>query len=196
MLTFDPVAHAYYWGGQRVPNVTSVLESVGLTDFSGVNAEVMALAQARGKAVHRACELHDNDDLDESTVDPEIVGYLAAWRRFRRETHHEWENIEKRAYHPRYRYAGTADRTGKLFGNPALVDIKTGVPQPATGAQTAAYANLHWPPGDAERKVHRYAVHLGASGMYHLIEYKDRTDFGVFLSALTIFNWLGNHGNR
>jgi hypothetical protein len=193
-LRFDADAHEYWRGGRRVPNVTSVLESVGLSDFSAVDREILALAKARGTAVHRACELDDKDDLDEAALDDELRGYLAAWRKFSSENSHEWDGIERRGYHQTYQYAGTADRTGKMSGNPAALDIKSGAPQAATGPQLAAYANLFWPIREAERRVRRYGCYLRADGTYQLIEYDDRTDFAVFLSALTIFNWKGNHG--
>lgn len=192
-LTFEAAGHVYWRGGRRVPNVTRVLEAVGLSDFGDVNPLVLALAQVRGTAVHLCTALDDRADLDESSVDPELTGYLAAWRKFSRETHHEWTFIEEMAFHPRYEYATTADRIGLMFGNPAVVEIKSGPPQPATGPQTAAQAHCFFPSGVADRSVRRYGCHLRADGTYSLIEYKDRTDFGAFLSALTLYNWKNNH---
>lgn len=47
--------------------------------------------------------------------------------------------------------------------------------------------------GDKQRRL---GVLLTGEGSYKITEYKDRNDFNVFLSALSIINWKGkNNGN-
>ena len=70
-LLFDEEAHRYELDGRYIPNVTSIIKPLSTLDR--VPAEVLARAAERGKAVHKACELHLLGDLDETTLDDEIA---------------------------------------------------------------------------------------------------------------------------
>lgn len=199
MLTFEPVAHRYFYDGKPVPNVTSVLESAGFYSFGGASPDALRFARERGQAIHTATELDDRDDLDEDALDPQIAPYLAAWRRFRLQCEFVPTAIEERVYHPRLHYAGTLDRRGTMIlggrrgpvRRKVLLDIKHGVPQRATGPQTAAY--LHTLP-PVERRAHsRFAVYLQADSRYNLIPHDDAGDFAVFAAALILHNWKAAH---
>ena len=108
-LSFDREHHIFSITstGERLPSVTQVLASEGLSpDYSWV-APWYAL---RGTYVHKATELSDNGKLDESTVDEEIKPYLAAYQKFRKEWGREIVEVEFMAWSKTYRYAGVIDR--------------------------------------------------------------------------------------
>lgn len=195
MLTFDPGPHRYAWNGVVVPSVTQALEAAGCYDFGNARPEDLERGRQRGTAVHTMTELYDNNDLDVDDLDEQLVGYLKAWQLFLFERKVTIEAVEQKVYNKTHRYAGTLDRL-LIIGNrvhPCLLDIKTGIPQRATGPQTAAY--LACLP-KAEQKRRRVACYLQADGTYKVVEHDDRSDFDVFLAALhvtrgntTIANW-------
>lgn len=182
-LTFDEASHTYRFNGNVVPGVTSILSP--LTDFSRVPPHVLEAASNFGKAVHLACELDDLHMLDEDQLDPALVPYLKAWRKFSADYEVQWEQIEEPVYHATLRYAGTPDRFGLVKARPAVVDIKsTAELYPSVGPQLSAYAHaLTHPYAD------RIAVQLKADGTYVAKTYANPTDFPVFASLLTLRNW-------
>jgi hypothetical protein len=193
-FAFDQEKHEYTLNGLRLPSVTQILESVGLSpDFSGVPAADLEFARQRGSAVHLATAYDDRGDLDEDSLDPRIAPYLEAWRQFRRDFHFEPTEIEFMFYSKKHGYAGTLDRFGPSDLAPyTLIDLKTAakVDLTATGPQTGAYSAGYCEfTGQALLKqIKRYAVQLQPDG-YKLIECKDRQDFDAFLHALSLVNW-------
>jgi hypothetical protein len=183
-LTFDADTHRYAVGGKPIPSVTTVLRAAGLIDFSGVPLPVLDPARERGTRVHLATELDDRGELDIGSVIPEELGYLDAYRRFKREAGFIATSIEQRVYSHRYWYAGTLDRIGLMRKKRCLLDIKTGAPQRAVGPQTAAYkAALPM------NVMPRFAVYLQPDGSYQLASLNDSDDLAVFLAALRLVTW-------
>jgi hypothetical protein len=202
MLRFDPDKHEYWLseGGREVklPSVTQILADVGILDASEYRT-TKKLADGRevdartfGTYVHQACHYDDLGTLDEDTLDAAIKPYLGGYRAFKRDVAFKVLLSEVPSYHPQYRYAGTPDKAG-LFerGNIcAIVDIKTGAPSPWHRIQLAAYSFIQrWEDCAAPG---RFGLYLNESGTYKLIEYKDRQDGQIFLSALAVFNWKRN----
>jgi hypothetical protein len=188
MLTFDPGAHKYFWNGQPVPGVTSILQPLMSMEF--VDPDVLRRAQDFGTAVHYACELHDTARLDEDALDPELLPYLNGWRKFCREHACVWDLIEERVYHPTLRYAGTLDRRGLVDGYPSMVDIKSGTSlYPSVGPQLAAYTHASSPTPAAYR---RFAVRLYPEG-FELKQYTSPMDWPTFASLITIRNFCNQH---
>lgn len=102
--------------GERIPSITQVLKAEGLSpDYSGVDPWYAL----RGTYTHKATQLHDNDNLEENTIDPEIAPYLAAYRKFRSEWSREIIGIECQLWSPTYKYAGIIDRT--MAGNKCYI---------------------------------------------------------------------------
>lgn len=188
-LRFDEAEHRYYLDGRRLPSVTQVLEDVGIIDYSKIPHETRETALERGRVVHLLTELDDLDELDESTVDPQLAGYLEAWRRFRCETGFTPELIEHRQANAQYGFAGTLDRTGRFRGATVvdIADLKTGTAPAWTRWQMAAYASFFPTP----RTYRRYAVELHNDGTYavpFVFEGRDwSADFNGFLSCLNVF---------
>ena len=190
-LTFDSVAHVYTWQptpdvpAARLLSVTDVLRRAGMVDAIGFNDEV----RERGSRVHQAIAFDHAGLLDEATAD-DVMPWVLTWRRFCAESSFRPATWEQAVADPIRGYAGTYDVVGIFAAipqRPALIDIKTGVPQPSVGAQLAAYARC------LDERPTRYALHL-TSGRYTLTEYRDRADEPLFLAALAVATWQVAHG--
>src|SRR5690606_20318453 len=92
-LIFEPDNHEYRHRGVVVPSVTQILGS--LVDMSAIPQDKLEYARARGQAVHLACELYDQDDLDMASLDEVIVPYLEAWIKFKKEAGFIVSSIEQ-----------------------------------------------------------------------------------------------------
>lgn len=184
-IGFNEERHEYRVNGLIVPSVTQVLSSVGLPDLSGVPADLLEWKAGLGTAVHKATELDDAWDLDEDYLDPAIMPYLQAYRRFKLESKFKAVLIEGKVYHNIFGYAGTFDRTGFLNNKKVLIDFKTGLTDPrVVGPQTAAYVEA------GEMKYFtRYALKLNKDATYRLIRLDNKMDFQIFLNALNIYKW-------
>lgn len=186
-LTFDAATHTYYFNGQIVPGVTTVLQP--LSNFDAVPPHVLQAASDFGTAVHLACELDDLGELDEASLGDPLVPYLKAWRKFSAEHNVVWEKIEHQVYHGTMRFAGTLDRFGLVNGKRTVVDIKSSVQlYPSVGPQLAAYANAL-----TEPFADRMAVQLKADGTYVAKAYTEPSDWPVFCSLLTLRTWCARH---
>lgn len=189
-LLFDEATHTYTVGGVVIPSVTQILAP--LNDFSMVSPADLEYARQLGTAVHKATELYDAGDLDESTVPAVVQPYLDAWIRLRRELPFEILGMEKRVYHPAHRYCGTYDRLVKFDDRRCMWDIKTGDLYPSYGPQTAAYKNAE-EKQSGKRIEGRHTIQLRNDGTYRIHEMKDPEDWAVFLSCLTLHNFRNKH---
>jgi hypothetical protein len=152
-ITFRPDEHEYVLpDGRVVPSVTQILAAVGVsTDFdslSQVSTSMRAAIERKraiGTALHRDAHAYDDNDLDESTVHPEVKPYLEAYKVFRQNSGVVPLCRERIVYHPQLAYAGTLDG---IFAAPSkrnvLIDLKCGDPEDAACQfQTAGY-QLAW----------------------------------------------------
>lgn len=182
MLTFNKQLHEYKYDGVVLPSVTQILENVGLSDFSAVNSRVMQIAQERGSFVHLATQLFDQGELDESTVDPELSGYLDGWKAFVSDFKPKFTAIEKMICNLDFGFAGTLDRIAVIKRKKTLIDIKTGVKSKAHEVQHGGYSLIE--PVNAA-----WTVYLSQNGKYtveiHDLPRAKRT----FLAALTIYKY-------
>jgi hypothetical protein len=203
MLTFNEEKHEYQLNGVVIPSVTQIINSV-LRPFEKINPAVLERAAWRGTCIHKMIELFELGTLDMSTVDHQFVPYLEAWKKFKAESGFEVEQslIERPMVHSVFRYGLKPDLVGMLGRNFVVLDIKSGDIQIATALQTAAYQEGinnglfqgidNTVPCDL-RIRQRIALQLKDNGKYKMIKYTDRQDWNLFLSALSIYNWKGNH---
>lgn len=197
-LDFNAERHEYRVDGELKPNVTRITGM--MSSYAGVPADVLRRKADIGTAVHLATEYDDDGDLDDATLPDEIRGYVDAWRAFRRDTGWVTEQSEQRVYSKRYGYAGTLDCIGHFErmktvrpSVKCVVDKKaTFTIMPAVGPQVAAYAEA-WNETNTPKVRRRFAALLRPNGTYLLHECGDATDFSVFLSGLTLSNWLARH---
>ncbi len=182
MVEFDPMTHTYAKDGIRYPSVTEILAAEGF--YGDAAAYFTEYSRDRGRFVHKIIQYHTEGVLDESTIDPVLRPYFDAWLKFERDTGFVSVICEKPMASDLYQVAGTPDHIGPLYDAEAIIDVKTGVMNPAAQIQTAAYEILYG------KHAKRFGLQLKPDGKYKLSkEYKDRTDRGVFLSALSIFQW-------
>lgn len=137
-IRFDEATHRYYLGDREVPGVSLILKTMGKQgDYSFLDP----FYALRGKYVHRACHLDMEGTLDDATLDPEIIPYISAWRKFRIMSHACMISMETICYNASHDYAGTHDFLGYLFHDSRLVllDIKSGNPENWHRLQLAAY---------------------------------------------------------
>lgn len=180
-LTFDEAKHEYRLGGALVPGVTSILRP--LASFDGIPADVLAAKADLGRRVHFACQLDDEDDLDEASVEDDVAPYLSAWRSFLSDTDAQVLRNEQQVFEPTLLYAGTLDNVLLLNGAKWLVDKKTCISLPsAVGPQTAAYMRALADP----TVTHRGALRLRPDGTYRFDPLTGANDMAVFMACLTL----------
>jgi len=185
-LTFisDEDTHAYFWHGCPVPSVTTILSGVGVIDSRWFNEQ----SAIRGTYVHEATALFDRNELREDTLDPVLVPYVDAYKKFLSDTLFAPTLIEEALYSEAYGFAGTLDRTGDLYGNNVLIDIKTGTAPKWVKWQTAAYRELTLEVG-TQFPQYRHSLQLKEDGTYRLSEPMiDPHDWQEFLAMLTVYN--------
>jgi len=178
---FDAESHRYTYRGLPLVSVTQALRLAGMsTDprwFPPGAAE-------RGTAIHLATQYHDEGTLDESTLDPLIVPYLEAWRKFKSEMSVKIVSIERRAArigHPSF--AGTIDRVGKIGSRTWILDIKSGVETDADPLQLAGYSIL-------APNCKLANVYLSDSGTYRFVKRESKVDDQHdFIAAVRIAEW-------
>lgn len=191
MIEFNEATHTYWYDGLNVPGVSEIIEGAGLTDANAKQHYTKFHAD-RGTAVHKACELLDKGILDESSLDPEIEGYVEAYKKFLKEYEPGWVEIEKRGFNKQLFYAGTLDRAGFLTDSGAAVlDIKTGQKAKWHAIQLALYAMLLVE--NQTPNTNLYGLYLKRDGSFKakrdLIDYTDPEIFRVAEAATRLYHW-------
>lgn len=185
-LTLTPETHTYQLDGLEVLGVSKIIALAGLSDMTWCSEEALK----RGSFVHTALEYEDQGQLDEADLDPKLLGYVNAWRKFKTEAKATVHAIESRVFHPLYKYAGTLDRLIEIDGKTYLVDIKSGSPDSWHPIQTALYAMTFDLPAGNVRPL-RAAVYVSSEGKYSFIIHAEREDFNVAKAAITIAGFKG-----
>jgi len=199
-LLFHHEAHEYFLDGPPAPSNTQVLRAQGLVRYDGVPPFILERARRRGAAVHQLVHYINENDLDEASVDPAYVGYLAAWQRCAAERRLTPLVCEYRVASRRHRVAGTLDLLCESDGEGWLFDYCTGdLEKLAKHLQTAGYLGMaHEWAADGDRRLHeilkrhrrwrRAAVRLRADGTFRVLEYDDPTDYSRFLTLVAAWH--------
>jgi hypothetical protein len=200
-IVFDEATHTYTVDGWRVPSVTEILGD--LSAAKRMDPSWLAAARERGQLVHKVIELHNENDLIESSVDPSVAGYLKAWKRFCSDLSFKPLLTERVVYSERWGFAGKFDVFGTWQPNKwrrfCLPEVKSGAKDPAHGPQTAAYVQAavemeildDLKPRDLPQ---RCAVYLQADGYYRMDRLSDPQDWSTFIAALTCWKFKQRHG--
>lgn len=190
LLTFDEATHSYTLCGMRVPSVTQLLAP--LIDLAGIRSDVLEAKRDLGSRVHLACQLDDENDLDEASVEADVEPYLAAWRRFLVESGAKVLANEQQVGEPLLMYAGTLDNVLELNGAKWVVDKKTSFATPmSAGPQTAAYQRAL---GDTSI-TRRAAIRLRPDGTYRFDPLNGADDWSTFVACLTLHRFKEAHRN-
>lgn len=190
ILRLDHATHEYWCGKRKFDSVTHILQYLGLTnDYSNISS----FYAERGTAVHKAVEFVDKGTLDESKLDPICRPYVAAYRRFLRESGYVPLHWEIPIHHAVLGYAGTIDKVGSLNGRVGVLDIKTSrAVDPSVELQLCAYKVL-WDHANVDRPATwKYALQLnddGPEGKYSLITKYSATPIDTWLSVLDVYRW-------
>lgn len=193
---FDARLHQYRYEGRIVPSVTQIMRPLTDTAYRGIDPATLADAADFGTAVHAATEYLDEGVLDESTLQPEWVPYVNAYKDWKRLMGPRILQVETRL--ACQRFAGTIDRIVGFDKDPEtlwVVDLKTtSVLHPHVGVQLAAYVALASAiyPG---RKWRRAALQLKPSG-FEFREYTDLSDETCFVALLGIYHWGKKHASK
>lgn len=189
---FDAGKHRYYYEDVEVPGVSSILKAGNLTNIGFIPKDILERSSQFGTAVHKACELYDNGELDEATLDPHLKPYLNAWIKFKADTGFIVEHNEAKVFSKKWFYMGTLDRIGPIQARRTVVDIKTGLVYPSMAIQLSGYQEAY-NEGLAlkDRAIDRLVVQLKEDGTYSLPakDFFKPSDFNVFKACLTIKNW-------
>lgn len=197
---YDPETHTYWLNGKPIVSVTEALGAVNVP----VSRRHMRGYLERGRRVHRACHLLDENDLDWNTVREGEAGYVLAWEKWKEQTEVEFTAIEEKFYKKLiggFTYAGRPDRVGILIGAglyahdkrkyETIIDLKTGdfsAPLPSVALQLAGYGY-----GLNSRKIYRrIAVQLRYNGKPKVFEYpmkEYRSDVQDFFAVLRTKVW-------
>jgi hypothetical protein len=189
-LTYNEERHEYKDNGIVIPSVTQIIKTAGLVNLDWVSEETLNIKADLGKKVHSATELYDKNDLDINDLHPTLRLYLDGWIKFRKDYGFIPTEIELQLFHKLYKYAGRIDRVGNISKDLVLIDIKSGTHQKTNAIQTAGYELLYnQDKKKSEQIKKRFIVYLSEQG-YKVEEHKNQNDKNIFLSALTITNYL------
>ena len=120
-IVFDPEKHEYWLGNEEIPGVSKILQKLGLVkSYEGVDP----FYAQRGSAVHKCIELDLAGTLDEESVAEELKPFLAAWRKFVKETGFKTLGCEQVVYSPTERFCTTYDHLGLLNNQLTVIDTK------------------------------------------------------------------------
>jgi hypothetical protein len=198
-FAFDPERHEYSRDGRVIRSVTQILNDVGLVCYDHIPKAILDHKAEIGIAAHQSCWFLDEQDLDWSTVHPQVEPYVRAWEKFRAETDFtpDADGIEQRgiATIDGMDFGYQFDRKGVFQGRPMLVEIKcTAAVEMSWGPQLSAYEMaLH---AIEKYRRSRMAVHLKPNGNYTLIPFNEPQDYQVFRWALGIVSWTRKKGRN
>jgi hypothetical protein len=107
-VAFEKEGHVYTAAGKVLPSITQILQAEGFVDTSHYDE----WSRDKGSMVHLAIHYYVNNELEEDYLDPEIVPYLNAFKKFLADSGFKVERSEVPACNLTYGYAGTPDLVG------------------------------------------------------------------------------------
>ena len=196
--TFDSDKHAYRDdSGRWVPSLTQILKLQGLSDYSGIDPEVLENAARRGTEVRELAAAYnvDPDGLDPSWITEETAPYFSAYMDFLRDTGFkpdpQWVEKSMIATIHGYKIGLTPDCFGTRGRDKWLVEFKcTAARQPSWTVQTALQEAAIFGSNRCGR-VRRFALMLMKTGRYDLgVEHTNHErDMQAGMDALRTVYW-------
>lgn len=107
-VIFEPGTHIYTYKGQHWDSITQILHAEGFIDTMFYDD----WSRDRGSFVHLAIKYDLAGELNEESLDPEIIPYLKAFRKFMAESGFKVERSEIPGVNTTHRYSGTPDLMG------------------------------------------------------------------------------------
>lgn len=184
-FNYNDDLHEYRLDGKLMDHVTGVLTSVGIIDLNQIPEGRLETARSRGSRLHRATLLDDMGELDDRGLSEDLVGGLASWRKFRRDSNLQILEAEQVIYNEQLWIAGTYDRIMRdSKGQKCLIEIKPPVVPPYTGLQLAWYELVL-----GNSYFRRFGVGLRPDGKPNVVPFTDRNDRNIVLGALATARW-------
>jgi hypothetical protein len=175
------------------PRVSRILWTARSKAFGGISPTALQAAAARGTAVHAALEYANRGCLDTGSLHPLIAPYVASYSAWQAILQPVTEATERMQVSERHKYGGRWDWLCRLAGKYKglwIVDIKSGMENPADRLQTAAYWALYQENEKPKGTVLRAALYVHRDGSpARFVPHTDPTDLAVFLSYRTIYGW-------
>jgi hypothetical protein len=171
---FDDVAHEYRLKGNVILGATGAMKRCGWIDTTYYTEA----GRQRGTWVHQAIHYSEEGDLHWPEMPPWVQGYLDAYKRFKDDWKFKARLREIPLYHPEFLYGVIPDGEGLVLdGEPAIVELKTGIMPWWTKYQTALQelAIRAWEKNPFWRR--RFGVELHADGTYKPQEFKNNADY-------------------
>ena len=166
-----------------LPHVTSILRDAGLVDTTWFTDYM----RDRGTALHRACELHDEGDLNPDSVDSAIEEPFGLYLKFLEENKPVILAVEGKVEYSKC-YQGKLDRRVKIDNREGVIDLK-GQPSPVDRLQLAGYCLTF------DRPLVRWNLYLRVGKNYKLVENKERRkDDADWWAAVRIAAFRRRHG--
>ena len=109
-IEFDDENHLYFYQENKLDSVTQILQSEGFIDTTFYDE----WSRQKGKYVHQAIKYYLADELDESSLDPEIKPYLEAFKKFMQDSKFTILLSERPGRNIILQYAGTPDIIGNF----------------------------------------------------------------------------------
>jgi hypothetical protein len=188
VVDFDAIKHQYRLAGRLLPSVTQVLQAI--TNFDRVPWDVLERARIFGHHCHLACHYFNLGKLDESDLDEQLRPRLGGYKEFLFRSKFQPIASEEIVHSKRFGYAGMLDIRGRMKGDYALVDLKSGAVPRSVGPQTAGYQEAC-----EERPRRRYCVQL-LENDFKLIPCNDPSDWAMFQSCLNVWNFNNAKSRR
>lgn len=189
-LVFDESKHIYTVNGFTIPSVTQVMRPLNSDHYGSIDAAVLALAAAKGTAVHEAIEVHCKYGIDD--IPEEYYSYFSAYLQWEKDYGPSILGSEVRFYHKTLRYAGTVDCVAEIAGRTCLIDFKTTqtILEKSCGVQLEAYMQGLKSHGITVQD--KYILQLKKDGTYKFEKFpsRDAERWKVFTALLTLDNYL------
>jgi len=198
---FDEDCHIYTDElGVFVPSLTQILKLQGLSDYSGIDPEVLENAARRGTEVHGlAATFNQLGEIDPNWITDECDAYFSAYMKFLDDSHFKpdpaWTERSFIANIQGFSLGMTPDTYGTYGRYQAIIEFKcTSGEQPSWAVQTAAQEAGIFKSNRCGR-VRRFALMLRKDATYKLIEYTNHDeDMATLVAALRCVWWRINHG--
>lgn len=208
-LEFDlePDDHRYTFNGKEVPATTRVL-SLARPSMENIPKKAVEIARSRGKAVHKAVELHAKDDLDRRELTREVKLRFDRYMRFLDFYKVEIVKLPVLNYfptffggafaevpmvHPLWQFGVMPDLGIVLVeGTLSTVEVKvTSTHSQATALQLASQVNTinYFMEKHGYKVEERYSLRLTSDAKPDVRRYRDSSDWATYLSFLNVYNW-------
>ena len=194
MILYNAEEHKYFHPKTKkeIAGVSFLMQKYGVSPTFGGHTNHLAV---RGSKVHSITENWDNDTLDISVVEPELLAYLIQWKKFIKEEKVKILENEIKVWGEKYCYGGTLDRIVEIKSKVYVLDIKTGNRYKFHPVQLAFYQKAYENVAKTTKEYYtdypiagRICLYLNTTE-YTPIIHTEQSDFNVVDAILTLEQW-------